>query len=432
MHLSIEGPVRAWGRAALLALGFVLAVGLLLALPGRAAAQELPGTLPGPAGFSVLASSEPNALAGPFDDGGAWEVGLEGSAGNLPAATAAERAGMWFWLNGWFVRRFNYNEALAWEEDFKRAALGGTENNYLDSVDLMFYVGHGSPGQFTFDNASHDDSALSSSNDCDTAWGDRDNEWLALTSCQVLADSALGNLAQCMNKQHLILGFVTNASAHNNVSDTQAYHFSRYMRSGYNMTQSWFKACDVADRNRTVRVIAEETACYNDNPYFGSVCTDFVDNDYYWWTHACGTPEAGPVPDALLQGVDLPILRLAPYTEADAAADLRNLGAIFSIPVTPTLMAAGQGAAPQQENPPAPPPVAGSPFTVATASGQVLQLDQTSGLFEYTDLNALWSAEAADAVLAAAAAQAAGAAPNAIILTPAEARRIADSFLRQN
>src|SRR4051794_1017619 len=88
-------------------------------------------------------SSQPTAVTG--DDGGQWELGLEGSAGNLTTATAAERYGMQVWLNGWFVTRFNYNEATAWDNDFSRAAVGGSENSYLDSVDLMFYVGHGSP-----------------------------------------------------------------------------------------------------------------------------------------------------------------------------------------------------------------------------------------------------------------------------------------------
>ena len=74
------------------------------------------------------------------DDGGAWELGLHGSAGNLTQATAAERAGMKYWLDGWFVTRYNYNENSAWEEDFKKASSGGTENTYLDTVDRKSVV----------------------------------------------------------------------------------------------------------------------------------------------------------------------------------------------------------------------------------------------------------------------------------------------------
>ena len=297
-------------------------------------------------GQAAFAQEEPDAspAAVTADDGGAWELGVHGSAGNLTAATAAERTGMWYWLNGWFTQRYSYNESSAWERDFKRSALGGTESIYIDSVDLQFYVGHGSPGRFTFDNANWTDSTLQAPGDCDTSWGDGDNEWLALTSCQVLADSAIGSMAQCMNRQHLILGFVTNASAHNNYWDTQAYHFGRYLRSGYNMTQAWFQACDVAQRGRTTRVIAEETACFNDNPYYSSACADTLDNDYYWYTHACGTEAASYVPTAQL--ASMPVFAFAPYSLDEAKSDFGSLGTVFGVPVTPTLQTAGTNEGP--------------------------------------------------------------------------------------
>ncbi|MFM7581700.1 MAG: DUF6345 domain-containing protein, partial [Caldilinea sp.] len=181
---------------------------LALALAQVALAQQEPAT------------AQPGSATA--DDGGAWEVGIHGTAGDLTTATAAERAGMWNKLNGWFVRNYSYAEAGAWEEDFKRADLGGTENSYIDSVDLQFYVGHGAPALFTFATNNRDDGSLQAPGDCNATWGDGDNEWLALTSCQVLADAGIGPMAQCMNRQHLILGFVTNASAHNISTNTQA------------------------------------------------------------------------------------------------------------------------------------------------------------------------------------------------------------------
>ncbi len=353
------------------------------------------------------------------DDGGAWELGVHGTAGNLTQATAAERYGMWYWLNGWFVQRYSYNEASAWERDFKRAALGGTENSYIDAVDLQFYVGHGSPGRFTFENANWTDSTLQSPGDCNASWGDGDNEWLALTSCQVLADSAIGSMAQCMNRQHLILGFVTNASAHNNFWDTQSYHFGRYLRSGYNMTQSWFKACDVAQRGRIARVIAEETACFNDNPYYGSTCADTLDSDYYWYTHNCGTESASQIPLAQLAD-QLPVYKMAPYSLAEAAKDYQTLGAIFSLPVTATLQAAALN---EDTNPPPPPGT--TPFFVTTAVSKTLEMDKGSGIYNYTDLGQMWNSAQAQQALAVKAS-----AVNAI--TNDDARRIADAFLAQH
>ena len=367
---------------------------------------------------TALYAQEPDAQpdATTADDGGSWEVGIHGSAGNLTTATAAERQGMWHWLNGWYVLRYSYNETWAWEEDFKRGALGGTENSYIDTVDLQFYVGHGAPGLFTFDNATHDDGTLQSPGDCNTAWGDGDNEWLALTSCQVLADAALGNLAQCMNRQHLILGFVTNASAHNTASSTQAYHFGRYLRSGYNMTQAWFSACDVAQRGRITRVIAEETACFNDNPYASSVCADVLDSDYYWYTHNCGTESASYVPVSQL--ASMPVFVFKPYSLAEAERDFDNLGGVFGVPITPTL----QSAAPSEG--PGTPPVPGDSDFLVSGDGS-LEVDTNSGIYRYSDLDTLWTGQAAEQAMAARAA-------SVNYLTADDAEQIATAFLTNN
>ena len=402
-----------WQAALWRALAFSLVATLLLAPVVQAAD---PGQEPTPTGGSQGATLS-NAVTA--DDGGAWELGVHGTAGNLTQATAAERYGMWYWLNGWFTRRYSYNEASAWERDFKRTALGGTESSYLDSVDLQFYVGHGAPGLFTFDNANWTDGTLQAPGDCNTAWGDGDNEWLALTSCQVLADSAIGSMAQCMNRQHLILGFVTNASAHNNYWDTQAYHFGRYMRAGYNMTQSWFKACDVAQRGRTTRVIAEETACFNDNPYYSSVCADTLDSDYYWYTHSCGTESATQIPLDFLAD-ELPIYKVAPYSLAEAAKDYQVLGSTFGVPVTATLQAAALG---EDVDPPAPPGT--TPFFVTTNISKTLEMDKGSGIYNYSDLSQMWNGDQAQQVLAVKASSV-----NAI--TNDDARRIADAFLAQH
>ena len=368
-------------------------------------------------------AAEPAAVTA--DDGGSWELGVHGSAGDLTAATAAERDGMWDKLNGWFVRRYNYAESWAWEEDFKRSDLGGTEQNYIDSVDLQFYVGHGAPGRFTFANTAHDDGTLQAPGDCNTAWGDGDNEWLALTSCQVLADAGVGPMAQCMNRQHLILGFVTNASAYFNKTNTQAYHFGRYLRNGYNMTQAWFAACDVAQRGRIARVIAEETACFNDNPYYSSVCADMLDNDYFWQTHNCGTESASYVP--VNQVTEMPVFGFRPYSLADAQSDLNSLGAAFNVPTPrvflPSVSGGMTGIVEAAEGPGTSPETDTAGFLVST-DGQ-LELDTNSGIYRFMDLDQLWSEDSVDAALAATAA-------SVTYLAADDARAIADAFLMSN
>jgi hypothetical protein len=373
-------------------------------MPVRAADQE-------PADDPVSVSpAAVDAVQG--DDGGAWELGVHGSAADLPGATAAERAGMTYWLaplSNWTVR-YVYGEGGAWEEDFKLHGLGGTNDYYIDSVDLQFYVGHGWPGGFTFANGSHDDPWLEF-NDCEGAWGNNDNEWLALTSCQVLADDNLGEWAQCMDGQHLIMGFVTNANAYNSMYNTQAYHFGRYVRYNYSMPQAWYSACDVAQRGRITRTLINELDCLNDRPNYGIVCADSYDTDAWYQTHWCGTETAIQVPVDRLQG-EMPVLRLQPYSTDEANADQARLSDILlGAPVTATV----QVAALNQED----------PFRVSSNISRTLQLDQNSGLYTFADISQMWTAEQAQAALAVNAS-----AVNYIDQN--NARTIADNFLRQN
>ena len=191
-------PIHSGIRSKPVSLFSIISIALLMVLFLSSAvwAQEGEPVTTGAGETEASSVDAPQAVA---DDGGDWELGIHGSAGNLTAATAAERSGMAYWLppaSNW-VLNYSYGESSAWEEDFKRNDLGGTNGSYIDSVDLQFYVGHGSPGGFTFDNASHDDGTLTSA-DCYRAWGDNDNEWLALTSCQVLGDSNISGWAACM------------------------------------------------------------------------------------------------------------------------------------------------------------------------------------------------------------------------------------------
>ena len=380
---------------------------LMILLLFSAAWADEEGETPDAAGEATAASVD--APQATLDDGGDWELGIHGSAGNLTAATAAERAGMSFWISpasNW-VKRYSFAESSAWEEDFKRSALGGTENSYIDGVDLQFYVGHGSPGGFTFDNNTHDDGTLTP-NDCNRAWGNNDNEWLALTSCQVLADSNLANWAACMDGQHLILGFVTNASAYNNMSSTQAYHFGRYIMQNYSMPQAWYKACDVAQRGRTTRVLINELSCLNDKPNLGQVCSDSFDTDAWYQTHSCGTESAISVPSADIRS--LPVFQMAPYGLAEAEADFTNLGNVFGIPVTPTLAAQSLGQV-------------DTGFFTGTVGGLALEMDKGSGIFNFSNLDELWTSAQAESAMAVNAA-------SANYIDNDDARRIADSFLQ--
>jgi len=376
------------------AISIAIAAALLLVAAATAAPEGPVGT-----GETRLAGIAPLA-----DDGGAWEVGAEAAGGDLSAYACSEASYLTSRLTsrGW-VSRFLFCGSNAWEEDFKRSAAGGNEHNYLDTVDLMFYVGHGSPSSFTFDS-SHDDAWLTPS-DCSYAWGNGDNEWVGLTSCQVLADSNRSQWAACMAGTHQILGFITNASARTGTA-TQGYNWAYYITNNWTVTGAWFKACDVSQpAGRKVRVLAEESACYDDKPWSGIVCSDAWDYDYYYWDHTCGSELPRPMDASAIAA--MPVYRTPPLSLAEAQAEYTALGTAFNMPARPPANAAA---------------IATDTEIWSVQEGnRELDMERNSGLFTYYNMD-MWSGQAAQAAFA----------PRAASISAADARAIADAFLRQN
>jgi hypothetical protein len=335
----------------------------------------------------------------------AWEVGVHHSAaGWMNAHASAEGWALYSKLGscGW-DKRYRYGNKWAWEEDFKRSSRGGTEYRYLDTVDLQFYVGHGGPSGFTFANTSHDDAKLTPA-DCYRSWGNGDNEWVALTSCQVLDNENLSRWAKCMRGTHLILGFKTNAEAHLWPWSTQGYHFARYLCKGYKVAQAWYKAADRSQsQQRVVRVLANELACLNDRPKTGWVCADSYDWDWWVRSHRAGSEPPRPV-DLAAVGNTMPVFLTPPLSLAEAEAQYDRLATVFE--VTPSVRL-------QQD---------GDPIWTDEANGRELEMDSQSGLYGYTDLNNLWTYTETQAALLS---------PGAVI-TSGQAISIAERFLRDN
>ena len=83
---------------------------ILLATPTlQAAGSEEP-----PSGWDVIPASPAGAEAITGDDGGDWELGIHGSAGNLTQATAAERYGMSYWLSPMYSSSPLKAKVLVW------------------------------------------------------------------------------------------------------------------------------------------------------------------------------------------------------------------------------------------------------------------------------------------------------------------------------
>ncbi len=203
---------------------------------------------------------------------------------------------------GW-TKVFNWGNSRAYEEDFKRAGLGGEENSQIDDVDLAFFTGHGTAGRDVWDptwesnrralcfGVEEDDYYLVPGEggrwlDGTNSWGDVDLEWLALVSCQTMKDHRYW--ANCMNGLHLILGWKTDSQDWPDFGTSWAINLIRFGRT---VTQAWFSAADgiydPRDGPWIAGVIAEERRNFDDHLWgVGYVSPDpELDRWYCYWTH---------------------------------------------------------------------------------------------------------------------------------------------------
>ncbi len=180
----------------------------------EAAAVAMAADIPGPLSLSVL------------DVGGEFNVYEWNCVKQSSAGFAAVFA------NKGIPVAFRWNGTNAWERDFRESSspTNGDDASFADNVDLAWYTGHGSPGSFTFDNATKDDGSIVPN---DARWGNRDLEWMQLESCNVLQFDSGGvpiwnRWAKVFDGLHLLNGFQTTASCVDTPSGT-AGRFSKYL-----------------------------------------------------------------------------------------------------------------------------------------------------------------------------------------------------------
>jgi hypothetical protein len=123
--------------------------------------------------------------------------------------------------------------------------LVGSNNSYVDSVDLAYVAGHGSPSSISMDGTS--------CNLQNASYGDGDLETIVFHSCKVLqmdstwrsrwrAESS--SQTRPFNGLHHALGFRTN---HNNGLGAGAWtsdEFAENLEDGYNVRLGWYNAVE--------------------------------------------------------------------------------------------------------------------------------------------------------------------------------------------
>lgn len=251
----------------------------------------------------------PSGPSGAYDDG-VKEIGIEwvGLTGHPPLGnTKTNIEGFYNWMGtiGGYNREFNYGEYAAWEQDFKYYDIGGTDNDWVDAVDWVYYQDHGNPDGIAF-SSNHDDGGLHYT---EARWGDGDLEWIVLDACSPLAwvnedgVNVWERWTPALQGLHLILSFATGS---NNVQ-TRGVRMGMYS-TGYifinklSLVDAWFKACaETQDSNCLAAVLYASKSAdpwhpqlddpINDHAHgFGYQCSDPTPGTFNWYvyiTHQC-------------------------------------------------------------------------------------------------------------------------------------------------
>ncbi|MFZ1754959.1 MAG: DUF6345 domain-containing protein [Caldilineaceae bacterium] len=316
---------------------------------------------------------------------------------------------IWNWPTPSWTARYVFGNSSAWEQDWKRAAAGGTENSYVDRVDLAYWAGHGSSSGILFGvgGNTHDDAWLTY-NDAAGAWGDGDLDWVALAACNVLDDAHLGDWANTMNGLRLIMGFKTTMA-----DVPHGEWFGQYIREGYSMGQAWFKAADkLQPQNKIARVLAEESWMYNDK-WYNHASTDYLDNQYWYWTHRVGSEPARFVDASDI--TEMPVYAVQPLGLAEANSRWDALGSATGVTTTDFITVTTIASL-------SPTRSALEVGNIRTSQNGELEMDENAGLFAYNNLGELWVAPGAESANTEAVQS----------ISATDAITIAEKFLKDN
>jgi hypothetical protein len=248
----------------------------------------------------------PSAPSGAYDDG-VKEIGIEWvgmSVLDKPlwnTETNIEGFYNWMYSFGGYSQEFNWGEWSAWEEDFKDAQFSGTDTEWIDAVDMVYYQDHGGPNGVTF-TSSHDDGWLDIP---DMRLGDGDLETIVFDACSPLAwenkdgDNVFTRWAPTLQGVHQVCSF---ASGSHNVRERGA-KFGLYM-TGFGgvilpttIAQAWFRATLETEGSDVVAAVFYASKSTNplspqqddpihDHAYgFGYVCSDPTPGTFGWYVY---------------------------------------------------------------------------------------------------------------------------------------------------
>jgi hypothetical protein len=223
---------------------------------------------------------------GRFDAGTEW-VGLsQGLGGSRDNANGFVKG---FRDRGQYVS-FNFGDYAAWEEDFKKSSMGGTDDSYADNVDMAFYTGHANGNYFSFPG-TRDDGALEYT---DASYGERDLEWLMIAACGPMQRMESGmhlfdRWGRAFKGLHLLAGYATVSFDNTIEGDRLARNLLSY---GHTVRQAWAQMATEAQPDSVTygyMGVIGPSGLMNSNDHYwgkGTVGPDIHDVRGYWSVHA--------------------------------------------------------------------------------------------------------------------------------------------------
>ena len=235
----------------------------------------------------------PSAPQGAYDDG-VKEIGIEwvGLSHNKPLWWTETNIEGWYnkmGTTGGFNREFNWGEWSAWEEDFKDAQFSGTDTQWIDAVDFVYYQDHGGPDGVSF-VSDHDDHGL---NYWHMRLGDGDLDSIVFDACSPLAwtnssgADVFQRWAPAMQGIHQVCSFGTSSKN----SATRGTKFATYMTDlGMTIISAWFRACEETEASDHTAAVFYATK--SPNPYAPQL-DDPINDHAYGFGYVCSDPKPG-------------------------------------------------------------------------------------------------------------------------------------------
>jgi hypothetical protein len=218
-------------------------------------------------------------------EGGTVDFGSEGAGGTSWEKGVNDKFEN-VMRNQGVTERFVWDGNLAWEDDFHSP----DDATWADNADVTLYSGHGWWGGFTFTNDCCSDGGINHGNDARGDWGDKDLEWLAILSCNVLDVDGNGNPNKHVVRRwtdefdgiHAVLGFHTLAQLWDSTPKWFARGMTKPVSIGpynnqINVRQAWFQAI-------------EKTQAFREGVAIGPISNTgaLTVSDYFWGRGSVG------------------------------------------------------------------------------------------------------------------------------------------------